>query len=338
MKSTILLVDDEMYNQKIYSKILKDAGYEVLIAKDSHEAFSTLEKTKPDMLLIDIVLDDESGLDILKEIRSDTDLKDLFVVMITSKLTTRDDQSAGLEQGADGYIVRPIEKRELVARINAFMKHIQTLKALKISEERFKIANSILRHDITNDLTVIQSALYLYETENDETMLDEIKKRVEMSLDTIARQREHETFLNAHVELDEYDIVDVLNKVTVNYPELEVSINSKGKIYADNAVFSVFDNIISNAIKHGKSNKIDVDITADEEYCTISFADNGTGIPDDIKDKIFEKGFHYGPSGHTGIGLYIVKKTLDDYEGEVYVEDNNPKGAVIILKMRKVMS
>ena len=83
---------------------------------------------------------------------------------------------------------------------------------------------------------------------------------------------------------------------------------------------------------------MDVDISEENDFCTVRIVDYGTGIPDEIKDRIFEKGFHYGPSGHTGIGLYIVKKTLDDYEGEVYVEDNNPKGAVIILKMRKVMS
>lgn len=213
-----------------------------------------------------------------------------------------------------------------------------TQEALRTNRERLKTAASILRHDITNDLTVIQSALYLYVNENDESMLDEIKSRVDMSLDTITRQREHENFLSTHAELDIYNIHDVLQTVLQKYDSLETTINGTCQVFADRAIYSVIGNIVTNAVQHGRMEKLDVDISEENDFCTVRIVDYGTGIPDEIKDRIFEKGFHYGPAGHTGIGLYIVKKTMEEFGGEVYVEDNHPNGTVIILKMRKVVT
>jgi len=67
------------------------------------------------------------------------------------------------------------------------------------------------------------------------------------------------------------------------------------------------------------------------------FSDYGISIPADLKYKIFEEGFSYGKAGHTGIGLYIVQKTVDDYDGFVHVEDNKPNGAVFVVRLRKTI-
>ena len=65
--------------------------------------------------------------------------------------------------------------------------------------------------------------------------------------------------------------------------------------------------------------------------------DFGIGIPDEIKDKVFDEGFHYGETGHTGIGLYIVQTTVEEYDGMVFVEDNTPQGAVFIIRLKKAI-
>ncbi len=208
---------------------------------------------------------------------------------------------------------------------------------LKINRERLRIANSILRHDITNDIVVIKSALDIYRDENDITMLDEIDKRIEKSINTIKKQREQEKFIDSHLALVEYKIEKVANKIIKNYSDLEINVTGTGKVYADNAIYSVFENIMSNAILHGKTKKIDIEINSEEDYCVIRIADHGIGIPDEYKYDIFEKGFKYGPHGHTGIGLYIVQKTIEDYGGTIHVEDNKPHGAVFVLRLRKVI-
>ena len=208
---------------------------------------------------------------------------------------------------------------------------------LKINRERLKTANSILRHDIANDVIVIKSALDIYRDENDETMLDEIEKRVKKSLNTIQKQRDQEEFIDSHSDLDEYQMEKVAHDVIKNYPNIKFSVTGTGTAYADNAIYSVFENIISNAIKHGKTNKLDIDISSGEEFCEIRFADYGIGIPDEYKYKIFDEGFSYGKTGHTGIGLYIVQQTVEDYDGEVFVEDNKPNGAVFVIRLRKII-
>ncbi|MCD6329028.1 MAG: PAS domain S-box protein, partial [Candidatus Cloacimonetes bacterium] len=227
--------------------------------------------------------------------------------------------------------------RAVAAELASIIERKQAEEELKISRERLKIANSVLRHDIANDIVVIDSALNIYRDEGDETMLDEIKKRVEKSLSTIQRQRDQERFIDSHAALDEYDMEKVANGVINNYPDIEINVTGTGKAYADNAVYSVFENIISNAIKHGKTTKMDIDISSDEEFCIIKFVDYGIGIPNKIKDEIFDEGFQYGETGHTGIGLYIVQKTIDEYDGFVTVEDNKPNGAAFVIRLRKII-
>ena len=98
---------------------------------------------------------------------------------------------------------------------------------------------------------------------------------------------------------------------------------------------SVFKNLISNSIIHGNSTQIDIIISSKNDMCKIRFIDNGIGIPDKFKDRIFDEGFFYGKSGNTGIGLNIVKKTIEHYGGYISVEDNEPTGAMFVISLRQ---
>lgn len=95
-----------------------------------------------------------------------------------------------------------------------------------------------------------------------------------------------------------------------------------------------FDNIIRNAKYHGKADNIDILFKRKEKYCEISFADNGIGIPDPLKNKIFDEGFSQGPNKSSGLGLYLTKKILEKHDGEITVSDNKPKGAIFNLSFK----
>jgi len=141
-KGSILVVDDEAENINFYSKLLLEDGFEVKTAYNSSEAYHAMENNTFDIVLLDIVLGNESGFDILETIKSDERLESTKIVMVTGALVSSEQQAKGLELGADGYITRPLSSREFLARINAFMRHVNTLKKLKKSEERFhKIIN-----------------------------------------------------------------------------------------------------------------------------------------------------------------------------------------------------
>ncbi|MDO9515665.1 MAG: PAS domain S-box protein [Syntrophales bacterium] len=212
----------------------------------------------------------------------------------------------------------------------------QAEEEIRVHREHLALINQILRHDLTNDLIVMQSGLNLYESSHEKELLEETAGRVKKSLELIGRMRELESFISSHKNLKAYKIQDVVNEVARDYPFIDVKIKGKAQVMADDSLFSVVDNIMRNAVIHGKADRIEVTIGWREGMCEVRIADNGSGIPDKIKGTIFEEGFKYGETGHTGLGLHIVKKALEKYGGYVYTEDNGPKGAVFVLMFKTI--
>ena len=93
-----------------------------------------------------------------------------------------------------------------------------------------------------------------------------------------------------------------------------------------------FGDIVRNAIVHGEATKIEVEVKNENGTCITSIVDDGIGIPDDLKERIFEEGFKHGDRGGTGLGLYLVKKMMERYQGEISVSDNTPRGAIFELR------
>ena len=133
------------------------------------------------------------------------------------------------------------------------------------------------------------------------------------------------------------NIYDFISEVLQNYPDLQYSLNGSSTVLADDTVQSVIDNLIGNAILHGKATKIEVLIVESLEKCSVSFSDNGIGVPENLKDRIFEEGFKFGETGNTGMGLFIVKKTMENFEGKVTVSNNKPQGSIFTLEFRRSM-
>jgi CheY-like chemotaxis protein len=137
-KGSIVIVEDIKELREGYSKTIASAGYTVNSFESAEKALEFIKNNKPQLVLSDIKLAKISGLELLQELKSNPETKDVFVVLISGSYNTPDDQSHGLEIGADGYMVKPIQNRELAARIDAFMRHKNTIDALTISEERFR--------------------------------------------------------------------------------------------------------------------------------------------------------------------------------------------------------
>lgn len=210
-------------------------------------------------------------------------------------------------------------------------------EGIEQARERLSIANSILRHDITNDITVIQSALRIFKMNADPIMLDEISKRISKSINLIRQHRLQEKFIDSFNELKKIELVPTLHHIINNFGEIEINISGSETVYADSAINSVFENLFSNSIRHGNATKIDIIISSHKKICEIKVIDNGKGIDENIIDRIFDKGFFHGDNGHTGIGLHIVKQTISFYGGEILVKSNNPCGAVFIISLKKVI-
>lgn len=201
---------------------------------------------------------------------------------------------------------------------------------VKELNEVLRLLNKTLRHNILNDLTIISNSIEIYKEMKDREILNHAFNSIKKSVKLINEMRELESLVFAGENIKACNVRKTIESVLKNYP-VEYDIVGDSTVLADEALSSVFDNIIRNAIDHGKANRIKVDITNKDKFCEIRIADNGTGIPDGIKDIIFKEGFSTGNG--SGLGLYIVRKTIERYKGSVRVEDNHPKGAVFVITL-----
>ncbi len=118
MAGRILLVEDDESIRSQTSVLLRDEGYEVDEAATASDALSGFERRSPDCVLLDVLLPDGNGFDTCRALRSRSDVP---IIMVTARADTYD-VIAGLEAGADDYVTKPYEMKELAARIRAMLR------------------------------------------------------------------------------------------------------------------------------------------------------------------------------------------------------------------------
>ena len=124
MTRTILIVEDEKEIRDLLAHYLRKEGFSPVLASDGETAILKARKEKPDLVLLDILLPNVDGLEVLRAIRSDETIGRTPVVMLTAK-GDETDRVVGLELGADDYIPKPFSPREVVARIKAILRRTQ---------------------------------------------------------------------------------------------------------------------------------------------------------------------------------------------------------------------
>jgi two-component system phosphate regulon response regulator PhoB len=117
----ILVVEDEQPIRDLIAFGLRRAGCDVALAEHSQAALASIGDRRPDIVLVDWMLPDMSGLELLRVLRRDANTRDIPVVMLTAR-GEEADKVAGLESGADDYVTKPFSARELIARIQAVLR------------------------------------------------------------------------------------------------------------------------------------------------------------------------------------------------------------------------
>jgi two-component system alkaline phosphatase synthesis response regulator PhoP len=120
----ILVVDDDREIVRLVRAYLEKAGYFVLTAFDGETALHTLRREQPDLLVLDLMLPDRDGWDLTRLIRKDGQLSNTPILMLTARVEDSD-KIIGLEIGADDYVTKPFNPREVVARVRALLRRSQ---------------------------------------------------------------------------------------------------------------------------------------------------------------------------------------------------------------------
>jgi two-component system phosphate regulon response regulator PhoB len=121
MAGRILVVDDEPDLLELVRLNLRQAGYEVVTAETGREALECLRRSRPELMVLDLMLPDLSGSEVCRRVRSDPETSGLPIIMLTAK-ADEVDRVVGLELGADDYVTKPFSPRELVLRVRAVLR------------------------------------------------------------------------------------------------------------------------------------------------------------------------------------------------------------------------
>ncbi|QOS13689.1 sensor box histidine kinase (plasmid) [Haloferax gibbonsii] len=215
--------------------------------------------------------------------------------------------------------------------------------------EKLTLLNQIIRHDIRNDMAVILGNAQLVE----ESVDDEV---VRERLDAIIRSGEHATELTENVRnlmatmLDDEEtnrpttlagplwaeasaVRDGTSEAAVSLPGEPPDVT----VVADDMLGTVFRNLLTNAVRHNDADPTEIDVSVEvrDGEALVRIADNGPGIPDARKEVVFGRGEKGLESPGTGLGLYLVDTIVSGYGGDVWVEDNDPRGAVFVVRLRR---
>lgn len=328
----LLIVANRERRDKVLDILTRSSRvrFEIAQASKLEDGISKASLSMYDCVLMDLDLPDCAGLDALGRFKEKVPRAPITI------LTDGNDQ------------VRIEKSIQMGAQNHAIMWHFDEVTLPGIIEwaidkrnmeemnKTLKVVNSILRHDILNNLTVIGGSLEIYRMKKDEKFLASATNAVDRSVDIIRKMKEVEVVISPK-EMKMMNLRATVDEVVRKFigHKMRFEVRGEGYVLADDALGSVFENIINNAINHSGSDVMAISIAPQNDgFCEVRIADQGVGIPNDVKPKIWQEGFKYGKSGQSGLGLFIVKKVVERYGGTIAVEDNKPKGTAFLMRLR----
>jgi len=269
------------------------------------------------------------------------------------KGNTIDPQEFLLVKKDDSEFYARVHSRQIYKndKIIGIRTSISNIDALVKTKEKLKFYKDLIAHDITNVLNNINSTILLTEygaknkvmPQKMRNMLDLIRFQVDDGINLLANVQKISEIENKTIKLKIVNPLKILDIIIESSPISKknnaiISINNPlgvVNVKAGSFLKDAFEIIIINGIKHNLSEKkyMIIEISKcnqeGEKYIKFDFMDNGIGVPDILKEKIFDREHRSNlPSKGMGIGLSLVKRIIKMYKGRIWVKDNHPKGSI----------
>jgi PAS domain S-box-containing protein len=239
-----------------------------------------------------------------------------------------------------------VDSVQLVSREITLQKHNE--RKLTQKTEKLAMINRIVRHDINNDVQLLMGWADALEEHVDEPGMRTVERLDDTSthiaeLTSIARDFVESLEGDTEIRLEPIALDRILDaevdKKRTAHGDATIVVESLPPVTvrANQLLASVFGNLLSNAIRHNHTATPEVSVACDgtEEDVVVRIADNGPGVSDERKQAIFGKGEMGPDSPGTGVGLHLVYTLVEQYGGDVWVEDNEPRGAVFVVELPK---
>lgn len=200
--------------------------------------------------------------------------------------------------------------------------------------ESVTMSNKVLRHDIRNELMVLTGSLQLYDMKKEERQLERAKRSAARLGETLDHFKELDSFLQSSRALFSVDLRHTIAQVMATH-QVTYEVLGEGRVQADFALSSVIDNLVRNAMRHGNAKSMTFSMVREGGLAQLTVADDGTGIPEEARSKLFQEGFSYGEKRGTGLGLFWIKKTMERYGGWVKLVPSE-RGATFVLAFHPI--
>ena len=352
MTSKILIVDDEPINVTLIEEILEfERNFEYKSAINGMEALAILDHYNPDIILLDIMMPGISGYEVCKKIKEDKNHKFAKVLMVSGKAMI-EERLEGYEAGADDYITKPFVDDELLAKLKVFSK-------LKKTEEIDDLKTAILQlfsHETKTPLNgILLGSQLIIDTPDVSERVAEYAKLIKLSgerIHDLVRKILLLSNLRNNSELNTVgqSVLDYLEGV-VNQTKIKPEKNYKliiecpvdFSLELDWKLFNeAFMAVVENAIKFSPTDAtIILYASCNEENVTFKVIDQGPGVKDTLKEKIFEEFYSQNIENHTkgtALSLAIAKEIMTLHQGALSVENVPNKGASFIFTLPVVLA
>jgi two-component system sensor histidine kinase/response regulator len=344
----VLVVDDDARNRKLLHDLLAFRGHQIVEAADGHSAIEQALKTKPDVILLDVLMPDMNGFEVCVALRANLELAATPILFITA-LADREHRLKAIEAGANDFLTKPIDSRDVTLRVrNAIrMKRLFTelQKANENLRELEKLRDRMLHwivHDMKAPIGGISGYLELLLMEAQDRLTTEQAGYIQEALRSARRLINMANTLLDVARLEDRqmplrpaatDLVAVVREVVAELGGVAGERNVRmdipsGELWvmADAEVIRrVISNLLDNALRvvpHG--GLIRVTAVREGEQLRLEVTDNGPGIPEELHGQLFEKfgmvGVEVGKKPYsTGLGLHFSKLALEAMGGRIGV-------------------
>ncbi|MBL0215309.1 MAG: response regulator [Myxococcales bacterium] len=360
LAASVLVVDDHAENRALAQATLEDEGYEVTLAHDGADAIAAFERDHPACLVLDVQMPRMDGIAACEAIRKLPGGDQVAVVFVTAQrdLSTFD---RALAAGGDDFLTKPYRPSELVVRVQA------ALRIRKLAGERTDLFAEIKRQ--RDDLQRLQlqkdqlSAFLIHDLKNPVNSIELQAQRLFRDPDVSERSRSAATAIRAEARsllrmilnlldlsrgdegrlmparvplqisavagavFDEFRIAATSGNVT-----LLAEVPPDQCVHADSGLLErILANLVENALRHSpEGGTVRIRATREDNRVVICVADTGTGVPAELRARVFDRFESTGGARNRGLGLAFCKLAVEAHGGAIWIEDGAP-GAVFCL-------
>ncbi|MFQ4143876.1 hybrid sensor histidine kinase/response regulator [Chlorogloeopsis sp. ULAP02] len=346
----ILLVDDSADSLRLLQVTLKLKGYNVIIANSGAEALVKIAESPPDLVVLDVVMPDMDGYEVTQQIKHNSNLPFIPILLVTG--SEKSSVVKGLDAGADEFIRKPVDKKELLARVRALLRLKHSMDEQLFLIQRREDFVTRLTHDLRTPLIAADQFLKLLQRGVFGNTLSAMRESLEQMaqsnqtllsmVDTLLEVYQYEAggktldfFVVDLWELCQQVVQELMPLADVKHLTLKAVLTEGTEAFLVRVkgdrleLRRLLTNLVGNAIRFSDAGSVEVRLNSTVQGVTIEVEDTGIGMNPEEQLLLFDR-FRQGKHQRrgNGLGLYLSRQIVEAHQGNISVSSTVGKGSI----------